>query len=116
MRFVPAVIASLLLAAHFLRSGHQVLMLASLGISLLPLVPRPGARLAHRLLLLAGACEWIRTSVHLIGVRIHLGEPWTRMVVILGCVALFTAVAAWLLPRARTQQSEWTDTKSPGLA
>ena len=91
-------------------------MLASLGISLLPLIPRPGARLAHRLLLLAGACEWIRTSYLLVGVRIQLGEPWTRMVVILGCVALFTAVAAWLLPRAHTQQPECIKTKSPGLA
>ncbi len=73
-------------------------MLAALGVSFLPLIPRPETRLAHRLLLLAGACEWIRTSVALAGVRIQLGEPWTRMVVILGAVALFTAMSAWLLP------------------
>ncbi len=99
MRFVPAVIASLLLAAHFFRSGNWLLVLASLGVSFLPLISRPEARLAHRLLLLAGACEWIRTSVALIAVRVQLGEPWTRMVVILGTVALFTAASALLLPR-----------------
>jgi hypothetical protein len=103
MRFVPAVIASLLLAAHFLRSGNQLLVLTSLGVSFLPLIPRPWARLAHRLLLLAGACEWIRTSYQLAGVRIQLGEPWTRMVMILGAVALFTAASAMLLPKMTRQ-------------
>ena len=101
MRFVPAVIASLLLAAHFFRSGNKLLVLASLGISLLPLIPRPEARIAHRLLLLAGACEWIWTSYQLAGVRIQLGEPWTRMAIILGAVAAFTAVSALLLPKSR---------------
>jgi hypothetical protein len=100
MRFVPAILASLLLAAHFLRSGSYILVAASLGLSLLPLIRRPWSRLAHRVFLIAGACEWIWTSYRLVNIRMHLGEPWTRMVIILGTVALFTAAAAMLLPRS----------------
>ncbi len=103
MRFIPAALASLLLAAHFFRSGNQLLVLASLGVSFLPLIRRPEARIAHRLLLLAGACEWIRTSYRLAGVRIQLGEPWIRMAIILGAVALFTAASALLLPKSAAQ-------------
>jgi hypothetical protein len=44
--------------------------------------------------LLVGAVEWLRTLAVLAAQRIAAGQPWLRLAVILGAVALLTAAAA----------------------
>ena len=51
------------------------------------------ARLVQGALVL-GAAEWLWTAAVLIQQRQALGQPWLRMSLILGAVALFTAGAA----------------------
>jgi len=53
------------------------------------------ARLVQVALVL-GALEWVRTLYELVQVRTALGEPATRMVIILGSVAVVTLVSALL--------------------
>lgn len=92
---VPIVLSALTLGAHFLRAGHPLLAVVAAALPLL-LVPRSIAclRLLQGLLLL-GACEWLRALVEIRAMRQVLGQPWQRMAIILGAVALVTALAAW---------------------
>ncbi len=91
---VPAVLATLVLAAHFLRAGWLPLVVILVAvIPLLGLRRRWVPRL-FQLVLGLGALEWLRTLFELRDLRQALGQPSTRMVAILGSVALVTALAA----------------------
>lgn len=96
-RTVLIILSSLLIAAHFLRSGTFLLVLLALGSpALLLLRERWASRTLQLLLLLAGA-EWIRTLVSLAMERAKAGEPWIRMAMILGAVAAVTFAAALMI-------------------
>ncbi len=94
VRLLPAVISFLLLAAHFYRAGWLVLAGACLAMPLLLLLQRTWVPRLFQVLLLLGALEWLRTLYLFAAMRIAFGEPWTRLAVILGAVALFTALSA----------------------
>ncbi len=88
------VLALLLLAAHLFHAG--LLPLAALAILLLGLlaVPRPWASRTLQVVLVVAVIEWILTTVGLAQLRLRHNEPHLRLAVILGTVALFTALAA----------------------
>ncbi len=90
----PAVLSLLVLGAHFLRGGQLVLVVLTLVLVGLLSVRRPWAARAAQVALLLGACEWVRTTAALLGRRMQEGEPWVRMVVILGAVALVCGLSA----------------------
>ncbi|MEO8197015.1 MAG: hypothetical protein ABI689_09860 [Thermoanaerobaculia bacterium] len=96
---IPIVLSALTLGAHLLRGGHPLVALVAVALPFL-LVPRSVAalRLLQGLLLL-GACEWLRTLAELHELRRALGQPWQRMAVILGAVALVTALSALVAGR-----------------
>ena len=101
LRIVPLVLSSLLIAAHFFRSGHYVLVaLALVAPLVLMLLRRWWIVLAVQVLLVAAAMEWIRTAIEIGAARAAAGAPSTRMFVILGAVALFTVLSA--IPLSRT--------------
>lgn len=91
---VPIVLSALTLGAHLLRGGHLALALVAVALPLL-LVSRSLAavRLVQGLLLL-GALEWVRTLLLIVDQRRAFGQPWHRLVMILGSVALVTALSA----------------------
>ena len=95
---LPA-LALLLLAAHFFRGGLFPLAALSFGLVTLLFVPRPWAALVLRAALALGSIEWLRTAWDLSAKRALAGEPYARMLLILGAVAAFTVVAAWLAGR-----------------
>jgi len=97
----PVVLSLVLLAAHFLRAGQHVLVLLALaGIPLLAIRRRWAMRVVQAGLVL-GAIEWVRTLLVLARRRLALGEPWGRLAVILGAVALLTALSALLFQTRR---------------
>ena len=91
---LPVILSALVLAAHFFRAGDPVGVAASLAGLALLLVPRAWAARAVQIGLAIGAAEWVRTLVVFTAQRRALGEPWGRLVVILGAVALFTLLSA----------------------
>jgi hypothetical protein len=94
VRLTPVLLSALLLAAHFSRSDHSLLILISLLTPLLLLVKRPWVARTFQVALVVGALEWVRTLLAIARTRQALGEPWVRMAVILGAVALVTASSA----------------------
>jgi len=94
LRLAPVVLAALLLGAHFYRAG--ALGLAALAVAALALlfVGRPWAARALQVGLVAGVIEWVRTLAAIAAERVSFGQPYARMAMILGGMALVTALAA----------------------
>ena len=90
---VPAV-GLALLAAHFMHAG--LLPLAVLTVLLIGLlaVRRPWAARAVQVVLAVAVIEWVLTASTLAQLRMRHDEPYLRLVLILGAVAVFTAVGA----------------------
>ena len=95
---LPA-LALLLLTAHFFRGGLFPLAAISFGLIALVPVSRPWVALLLRTALALGSIEWLRTAWLLAERRALEDQPFTRMLLILGAVAAFTIVAAWLAGR-----------------
>lgn len=90
---LPA-LALLLLAAHFVHAGlWPVAVLCAAPIALL-WVRRPWAARTLQAVLACGAIEWILTAATLAQLRVAHHQPYVRLFVILGGVAVFTVVAA----------------------
>lgn len=96
LQLTPTVLAVLVFCAHCFRGG-LVLLIPPLLISLGLLVYRSGAVARFfQLLLLAIASVWVFTALRIGAQRVQSGEPWLRMALILGAVAVFTLFAAAL--------------------
>jgi hypothetical protein len=96
---LPA-LALTLLGAHFYRASAWALVLACGVLLLLLAWPRAWvARLVQAALVL-GAGEWLWTAFLLVQQRLALGQPWLRMSIILGAVAVFTAAVALVFRNA----------------
>jgi hypothetical protein len=94
LRLTPIFICALLLAAHFSRADNLPMLVFSLAAPAILLLRRPWVARAVQIALVLGALEWVRTLVIIAGRRQEAGEPWTRMAIILGTVALVTVLSA----------------------
>lgn len=95
--YIPIVLSLIVLGAHFMRYGnHAGVYIAAALIGLLFLRQAWVARLVQVVLVL-GALEWLRTLYGLVELRAAMGQPYARMVIILGVVALVTLCSALLL-------------------
>ncbi len=94
-------LALAVLGAHFHRAGSWPLMFAC-GV-LIALLAWPRAWVARLVqgCLVAGSIEWVWTVYGLVQQRIALGQPWTRLALILGAVAFLTAAAALVFRNER---------------
>ena len=90
LKLTPVLISALLLAAHFSRAGLGLLAFAIALFPALLLLPRSWVARITQVLMTLGSIEWIRTTLILVSARREIGQSWTRLAVILGCVALFT--------------------------
>lgn len=90
VRLLPVLLSSLLLAAHFFRSGHLFLALLSLIFPALLWIQKRRAVRAVQGFLIIGSIEWLRTLLFFVNIRITVGEPWIRLVLIIGTVAALT--------------------------
>jgi hypothetical protein len=91
---IPPTIGFLLLAAHFFRSENLLLALISSLAIFLVFVRRPWAAHAIQVFLVLGSLEWLRSTISLILSRSEMGQPFLRLAIILGGVALFTAASS----------------------
>jgi hypothetical protein len=93
LRLSPAALALVVLGAHVLRAGDLALVVLTLGVVPLLFVRRPLAARAVQAALAIGTLEWLRTLTILAGERRAAGAPYLRLTLILGGVALATALS-----------------------
>lgn len=105
LSLLPCALCFWLLAAHFYHDPNRILalvLLSALMPALLLLRLRYVLRSLQVLLIIASA-EWVRTTFQLAQERIASGQPFIRLVAILGGVALFNLLAALLFETRRLQ-------------
>ncbi len=114
--FIPSLLACLLMGAHHLRVGELGLVAMWMSAPFILLLKQQWTRLILILFLLVGALVWLDTLMSLRQMRIAHGMAWTRMAIIIGGVALFTAGCALSLFSQRVKA--WFDTGPvwPGVA
>ena len=95
-RLILPLLALLLLAAHFYRAEWLLPAALSVALTLLLVVPRPWAARTLQVALVLGAVEWLRTMAAFVAMRMAVGQPYLRLVLILAAVAAFTLLAAWV--------------------
>jgi hypothetical protein len=105
LRFIPIILAAILLAAHFLRSYSFLPMALCLLAPFLLLIHKRWSLLTLQLLTIPAALIWLATLYGIIQQRIFEGRSWVASAIILGAVAAFTLFAGWLL---NTQQAKTT--------
>ncbi len=99
-------LASCLIAAHFLRAGEIVASTACLAAPLLFLVRRRWSLLLLQGLACGAAAVWLDTAWRIALMRRAFGEPWLRAALILAAVAALSLLAALLL-RGATMQGRY---------
>ena len=92
-RLLPAILALLLLGAHFLHDGLVYLVPLCVGLAVLLFVRLRWVPTLVSLVLLLAGIEWLRTLYVLASVRIGAGQPYLRLVLILAGVAILTWLA-----------------------
>jgi hypothetical protein len=90
---LPA-LALVLLGAHLMHAGLLPLAIVAVLLVGLLAVRRPWAARTVQLILAVAVIEWVLTAFTRAQLRLQHGDPYLRLVLILGVVALFTAVAA----------------------
>jgi hypothetical protein len=92
--YVPVVLSLVVLGAHFMRYGDTLFVAGALLLIVLLFVRQPWVARLMQVVLVLGALEWLHTLYRLVQMRASLGEPYGRMLIILGSVALITACSA----------------------
>ena len=95
-QLLPVIFSMLILAAHFSRAGNSVLMIISFILPFILFIRHSIIVRIMQAALLLGTIEWIRTVYVFSYERADAGQPWLRLVIILGVVALFTFASAFV--------------------
>ncbi len=111
LRLLPVFISFMLLAAHFIRAGQNILALVLIFLLLLLTLRKSWVPWVIQLTLLLGAIEWLRTLVFVAQMRMEFGTPWARLAIILGSVALFTALSS-LVFKSKGLRKRYSDGKT----
>lgn len=77
----------------FYACRSYVSCISDVGFAIFVVFQKSWVPLFFQAVLLLGAAEWLRTLYFMTLVRLEYGEPWMRMAVILGTVAVFTALS-----------------------
>jgi len=94
IRLLPAIMSLLILSAHFSRAGFPFISVIFLVLPLLLLIKLSWVARLIQIVLIFGSVEWIRSLVYYVNQRQELGEPYIRLVLILGIVAILTGLSA----------------------
>ena len=94
VRLLPVILSILLLGAHFYRAGDNLYVIVLMVLLLLLVVKKSWVPWLLQVALVLGAVEWLRTLMFVAQMRIEFGMPWTRMAIIMGAVAMFTALSS----------------------
>ena len=92
--YAPVVLSLVVLGAHFMRYGDTIFVAGTVVLIALLFVRQPWVARLMQVVLVLGALEWLHTLYGLVRMRAALGEPYGRMLIILGSVAAVTACSA----------------------
>jgi len=92
------------LAAHFSRGGNDIPALLTLLIPFLLFVKQKWVIITLEVFAYLAAGVWLFGAYQYIQVRIAGGDDWIRLLIIMGCVALYTAWAGFFLRSGKIKE------------
>lgn len=104
LRYIPIILAAILLAAHFLRSFSILPMMLCLLAPFLLLIHKRWSLLSLQWATIPAALIWLVTLYGIIQQRIFEQRSWTASAIILGVVTAFTLFAGWLLTSSQVKE------------
>ena len=87
---IPVILSLLLIGAHFLRSGNVLITAMSLLLIMALGVREPLVARTVQIALLLATAEWAHVAYTLVPARLASGQPWGKLVAILGVVAVLS--------------------------
>ena len=103
--YIPIVLSLVALGAHFLRFGNELGVIAAIVLIGLLFLQRAWVARLVQVALVLGAIEWLWTMYMLVQIRAAQSAPSTRMVLILGAVALVAFGSALLFQTQRLKRA-----------
>jgi len=103
--YIPIVLSLVALGAHFLRYGNDLGVTAAVVLIGLLFLRRAWVARLVQVALVLGTIEWLWTMYTLVQMRAVQGAPATRMVLILGAVALVAFGSALLFQTKRLKRA-----------
>lgn len=94
VRLLPVIFSLLILSAHFSRGDLFVLSILCLLIPLILFIKHVWVARFIQILLIIGSIEWIRTLLYYVNQRQAIDEPYLRLIIIIGIIALLTGLSA----------------------
>lgn len=94
VRLLPVIVSLLILSAHFSRAGSPLITILFLLLPLLLLVKKSWVARLIQIILIIGSIEWIRTLLYYVNQRQAIDEPYLRLIIIIGIIALLTGLSA----------------------
>lgn len=92
-RLLPVIISFLLLGAHFSRDGQPILGIVAIVFPFLLFIKEVWVRRLFQIALILAALEWLRSLYFYIESYELIGKSWNKVLIIMGSVALFTALS-----------------------
>lgn len=111
--YTPIVLSLLAMGAHFLRFANIFGVIGILVTIGLLFLRRAWVARVIQVVLVVGAFEWVLTLISLARMRAAVGEPATRMVIILAAVAVVTAGSALLFETQTLKKVYGLDKQGP---
>ncbi|NHZ85021.1 MAG: hypothetical protein GWP19_03970 [Planctomycetia bacterium] len=93
LRLLPVIFSFSILSAHFSRAGLPILSVLCLLMLFLLFIKRVWVARLIQIILILGSIEWIRSVFYYVNQRQTIGEPYLRLIIIIGVVALFTGLS-----------------------
>ena len=93
IRLFPVIFSFLILSAHFSRIELPILTVLCLILPIILIIKKSWVVNFVQIFLVLGTIEWIRIIVIYVFERQAIGEPYVRLVIILGLVVLFTGLS-----------------------
>lgn len=93
---IPVMISLLLIGAHFLRSGNVLVLIGSLFLIMALGVREPLVARTVQLALLLATAEWFHVAYGLVAARLASGQPWNKLVLIMGGVIVLSLASVAL--------------------
>ena len=104
VRLLPSIISLLLLSTHFSRSNMPLLSVLFIIIPFLLFIKKQWIVRFIQIVLIVGTFEWIRSTFYYVNQLQELGEPYVRLVIIIGVVALFTGLSALVFKNKKLKE------------
>ena len=94
VRLLPVIFSFLILSAHLSRGDLFIPSMLFLILPLLLLIKKQWVVRLIQIVLVIGSLEWIRSMFIYLNQRQAIDEPYLRLVIIIGIIALFTGLSA----------------------